>query len=387
MLKKEVFKVEDSNVAGLGSDLDKKCREAAAQGEKAWAVAGKKPGMQIWRIEQFKVVVSQTPRGTFYSDDSYICLNTYKKKDANGKETEALAFDIHFWLGATTSQDEAGTAAYKTVELDDFLHQVPVQHREVQGYESQQFLDYFNDVGGIKLLEGGVASGFRHVEPEKFKPRLLWLKGRRNIRVTQVPILAASFNEGDVFVLDMGLTILTWQGKSAGKNEKGRAGQLCRALDDERKGKPKQIVYNQTDRDVKEFWAFFKDLDPAFGSWTNGIPTVGPDDGKDEEWEKASEQRMFKLSDSTGSLQCTEVVPAVKGKYKRGMLESGDVFIFDAGNEIFVWVGSGASAQEKREAMKYAADYMKKFNRNPCLPITKILEGSDSNAFKSYFTG
>jgi len=42
MLKKEVFKVEDSNVAGLGSDLDKKCREAAAQGEKAWAVTGKK---------------------------------------------------------------------------------------------------------------------------------------------------------------------------------------------------------------------------------------------------------------------------------------------------------------------------------------------------------
>lgn len=99
MQKKEVFKVEDSNVAGLGSDLDKKCREAAAAGEKAWAVAGKKPGMQIWRIEQFKVCVSQTPPGTFYSDDSYICLNTYKKKDDKGKELEKLGWDIHFWLG------------------------------------------------------------------------------------------------------------------------------------------------------------------------------------------------------------------------------------------------------------------------------------------------
>jgi len=387
MLKKEVFKVEDSNVAGLGSDLDKKCREAAAQGEKAWAVAGKKPGMQIWRIEQFKVCVSQTPRGTFYSDDSYICLNTYKKKDANGKETEALAFDIHFWLGKTTSQDEAGTAAYKTVELDDFLHQVPVQHREVEGFESSQFLSYFNDVGGIKLLEGGVASGFKHVEPEKFKPRLLHLKGRRNIRVTQVPLEAKSFNEGDVFVLDMGLTIATWQGKSAGMNEKGRAGQLCRAIDDERKGKPKQFVYSQGAKDVKEFWDYFKDLDPAFPTWPGGIPQVGPDDGKDAEWEKANEQRMFRLSDSTGSMQCTEVVPAVKGKYKRDMLKSEDVFIFDAGNEVFVWVGAGSSAQEKRESMKYAADYMKKFNRDPRLPITKILEGADNNAFKSFFTG
>jgi len=194
-------------------------------------------------------------------------------------------------------------------------------------------------------------------------------------------------NSGDVFVLDMGLTILTWQGKTAGMNEKARAGQLCRAIDDERKGKPKQLVYSQGAKDVKEFWDQFKDLDPAYASWPNGIPEVNPDDGKDDEWEKSNEQRMFRLSDATGSLQCTEVVPAVKGKYKRDMLKSEDVFIFDAGNEIFVWVGSGSSPQERREAMKYGADYMKKNNRNPCLPLTKILEGSDNNAFKSFFTG
>jgi len=387
MLKKEVFKVEDSNVAGLGSDLDKKCRENAAATEKAWAQAGKKPGMQIWRIEQFKVVASQTPAGTFYSDDSYICLNTYKKKDVNGKETEALGWDIHFWLGQTTSQDESGTAAYKTVELDDLLHQAAVQHREVQGFESSQFLAYFANTGGIRLLEGGVASGFKHVEPEKFKPRLLHLKGRTNIRVTQVPLEAKSFNEGDVFVLDMGLRILQWQGKSAGMNEKARAGQLCRAIDDERKGRPKLEVYSQNGKDVGEFWANFKDLDPAYSSWTNGLPQIAPDDGKDAEWEKSVEQRLFRLSDATGSMQCTEVKPAVKGKYKRDMLKSEDVFIFDAGNEIFVWVGAGASAQEKREAMKFAADYMKSNNRPMALPITKLLEGGDNNSFKSYFTG
>jgi gelsolin len=40
----------------LGSDLDKKVREAAAATEKAWTGAGKQLGMEIWRIEQFKVV-------------------------------------------------------------------------------------------------------------------------------------------------------------------------------------------------------------------------------------------------------------------------------------------------------------------------------------------
>ena len=40
-------------------------------------------------------------------------------------------------------QDEYGTAAYKTVELDTFLDDKAVQHREVQGHESETFLDYF----------------------------------------------------------------------------------------------------------------------------------------------------------------------------------------------------------------------------------------------------
>ena len=41
-------------------------------------------------------------------------------------------------------QDENGTAAYKTVELDTFLDDGPVQHREVMGHESSLFKSYFD---------------------------------------------------------------------------------------------------------------------------------------------------------------------------------------------------------------------------------------------------
>jgi gelsolin len=48
------------------------------------------------------------------SGDSYILLATTSK----GASRE---WAIHFWLGAETTADEAGTAAYKAVELDEAL--------------------------------------------------------------------------------------------------------------------------------------------------------------------------------------------------------------------------------------------------------------------------
>lgn len=32
-----------------------------------------------------------------------------------------LLFDVHFWIGKSSSQDEYAVAAYKTVELDTFV--------------------------------------------------------------------------------------------------------------------------------------------------------------------------------------------------------------------------------------------------------------------------
>lgn len=166
----------------------------------------------------------------------------------------SLAWTIHFWLGAETSQDEAGVAAYKTVELDSILGGTAAQYREVQGNESSLFLSFFKNTGGIEYLPGGVESGFKHVGETTYETRLLHLKGKRTVRVTQVPLSKRSLNKGDVFILDAGLTIYIFNGLSANTHEKAKGVEVASNINsDQRMGRAQIVVVNDDIRN-EGFW-------------------------------------------------------------------------------------------------------------------------------------
>jgi gelsolin len=373
MLKQKEYNVADSNIANLGSDLDKKIRQQAAASEDAWKNAGKKLGLEIWRIEKFQVKLwPKEQYGQFYSGDSYILLHTYKKTP----EASAYSWDVHFWLGKFTTQDEAGTAAYKTVELDDFLGGAPVQHREVQGHESELFMSYFKNQ--IRIMDGGVDTGFKHVEPEKYQSRLLHLKGRKRVRVTQVDLSHKSLNSGDVFILDAGLKVYQFNGKKAGPQEKMKGAQTCRAIADERRGLAKVHVIEEGDKtaDTQAFWK-------ALGG--EGPIKSAEEGGSDEEAENETSKvrKLFRLSDASGKLTFVEV--STGNAINRKQLDANDVFIFDTGAEVFAWIGKRASPEEKKKALAFAQDYLTKYNRPIWLPICRVLEGGENETFENAF--
>jgi hypothetical protein len=204
MLKEKKINIQDTNMALFGTPLEREIKKHAAEGEPAWKNMKKEVGTQIWRVEKFKIVAWPKEKyGQFYNGDSYIILYTYKKEDK-------ILYNIHFWLGEHTSLDEAGTAAYKTVELDTYLDDLPVQYREVQGQESDKFLQLF--LTNYQVLQGGIESGFKHVEKEQFQPRLLHIKGKMGKTVAR-PVLhnTSSLNMGDVFILDIGEKLYVFQ--------------------------------------------------------------------------------------------------------------------------------------------------------------------------------
>lgn len=353
-------KLQDSNVVNIGSQMDKDLRQKVSQTEKEWQGVGQTPGLKIWRIENFQVVPWPTDfYGSFYDGDSYIILHTMKKNNA-------LVWDIHFWIGNESSQDEYGTAAYKTVELDDNLGGAPIQHREVQNYESQKFLSLFPN--GRKIMHGGIKSGFNKVKLEEFRPCLYHIKGNNRILIVEVPIKCASLNNSDGFILDLGTNIYLWVGEKATKVEKYIAGILA----DEIKGKRKEATVHRLEQNGSdEFWK-------ALG----GKSQIRVETPHEDEMETLSKRThvLFKLSDESGRLQFTKVH---EGQISRKMLKTADVFIIDVGNHIICWVGNKTSPNERKNCMIFAQNYIGMFKRPNWLPIIKILEGHEDDFFYS----
>jgi len=375
-------------MALFGSDIEKKVKAAAADGEPQWDGAGLKPGLQIWRIEQFKVKQwAKSKYGQFHKGDSYIILNTYVKDPA--VNPDKLAWDIHFWIGRESTQDEYGTAAYKTVELDDKLGGEPVQHREVQEAESALFLGYFKS--GLTYLSGGVESGFRHVEADEREVRLLQVKGRAgNILLTEVTLSRSYMNSGDVFILDSEAAIVQWNGNSANAHEKTHAASFCQSMKTERGGKPKLITLNEgvDDEDkpgepAKEFlWKHLPGERKFLGIKYADITIKTAERGGDDDNVAAFVPTLYLLKPSGGLKrvwrQKSKPPPISK-------LQGGGIYLLDTGFEIDLWIGKKASTSLKASAFPFAQQYLKRYRRPPILPVHRYNEGHEPSEFKKHF--
>ncbi|XP_064583537.1 gelsolin isoform X1 [Zonotrichia leucophrys gambelii] len=332
--------------------------------------AGKEPGLQIWRVEKFDLVpVPKNLYGDFFTGDSYLVLNTIKQRSGN------LQYDLHFWLGDESSQDERGAAAIFTVQMDEHLQGKAVQHREVQGHESPTFLGYFKS--GIKYKAGGVASGFRHVVPNEVTvQRLLQVKGRRTVRATEVPVSWDSFNTGDCFILDLGSNIFQWCGSQSNRQERLKATVLAKGIrDNERNGRAK--VYVSEEGSERE--EMLQVLGPK--------PTLPAGVSDETKTDTANRKlaKLYKVSNGAGNMAVSLV--ADENPFSQAALSTDDCFILDHGTDgkIFVWKGKGANSEEKKAALKTASEFIDKMGYPKHTQIQVLPESGETPLFKQFF--
>jgi len=357
--------LEDTNMAGVGGEEDKALRKAAAGGEPAWEGVGLEPGIWIWRIEAFKVIAWPKEKyGQFHEGDSYILLQVEFEIDAEtGKPSEKLQYDIHFWLGKKTSTDEKGTAAYKTVELDSFFDDQAVQHREVQGNESEDFLSYFEH--GVQYLPGGVDSGFRAVQQDIFVNKLWQVRRtpKKAIVVEEEAVDIKILNHRDAWILEKGRTIYVFFGDSCSPFVKQAANNKAEKMESASNGE--QTVSLEIGDDFWEAFGGKQEITAADAVGEEVAPNFG-------------EGVLYNIQVSEEDRKLT-IKEVARGDLKREHLDSTGVMMVDTRTQIFLWLGKDCSKLEKASAFQTASNYLKMNGRDvDKTAITVLKEGSDS---------
>jgi hypothetical protein len=82
-----------------------------------------------------------------------------------------------------------------------------------------------------------------------------------------------------------------------------------------------------------------------------------------------------------------EVTEINEKPYKQDQLDTNDVFIVfvGPGQPLYVWVGKGASKEERAFAVQSGVDYLKKKGLPMHTPVTRIRESFETAQFKNFF--
>ncbi|XP_074708395.1 macrophage-capping protein [Strix uralensis] len=327
------------------------------------------PGLHIWRVEKLRPVeVPKATWGVFFSGDAYLVLH-------NGPEERA---HLHLWMGRDSSRDEQGACALLATQLNALLGERPVTHREVQGNESDVFMEYFPR--GVTYQEGGVDSAFKSTHPGAGTGpvrKLYQVKGKKNIRASEREPSWASFNTGDCFILDLGQTLFVWCGARCNVLERNRAQELAAAIrDGERGGKAGlEIVV-----DGEEPPEMLQVLGPK-----PPLQEGSPEEDVMADQRNAGAAVLYKVSDATGRMDLSQV--ATSSPFSQSLLCPDDCFVLDngAGGKVYVWKGRKANEQERQAALKVAEEVIARMGHSPQTQVEILPQGRETPLFKQFF--
>ncbi|KAG1364135.1 villin-3 [Cocos nucifera] len=311
----------------------------------------------------WKVSMRKSSYGKFFTGDAYVVLKTTALKNGS------LHHDIHYWLGKDTSQDEAGTAAIKTVELDAALGGRAVQYREVQGHETEKFLSYFKPC--IIPQEGGVASGFRHTEFNE-REHVIRLFVCRGKHVVHVPFARSSLNHDDIFILDTKSKIFQFNGANSSIQERAKALEVVQYIKGAyHDGKCEVAAVEDgklmADAEAGEFWGFFGGFAP--------LPRkAASEDARNGE---AFSTKLFCVAKG-------QTVPIEADSLIRELLDTNKCYLLDCGAEIYMWMGRNTSLGERKRASAAAEELLRDSSQRKA-HVIRIIEGFETVKFRSKF--
>lgn len=315
-------------------------------------VLPKEPGLFILRVEGASVVPwSVDLYGQFYIGDAYL---VYSAIEAN----QELLRDIYIWIGSEATQESYGIATIKAVEMVDFFNGSPIQYRELEGNESAKFVDLFNKHGGVRYLNGGVASGTKTIST-KFQKRLYHIKGRSNASAKEVPVSGTSLNQGDAFVLITEKKYFLWLGKKANSYEKAKSRKI--------------LGFFIENRDAPYERLEDGDTSPEFWEELGGETPIAPDLGDDAGFEKQNVLIIYSYIDG-------KFLAVARGGYATEEVLKDNIFVLARGDFVVIWFPKGSP--ESKNVFTIGNKFLEHQGLDPRGSIYQAKEGIDSDELR-----
>lgn len=138
-------------------------------------------------------------------------------------------------------------------------------------------------------------------------------------------------------------------------------------------------VMEQGDDDDADFWGYLGEGEIA-------------EDGEDDEDVEEFAPLLFRLPGGTesepeqvGKGEKVKVGFTSSPRLNKDLLDDSDVFLLDAGWEIFLWLGCNADRSEKLGAFAKSDKYCQADLRTIDLPLTIVKSGQEPGDFNAYF--
>ncbi|GER35851.1 villin [Striga asiatica] len=257
-------------------------------------------------------------------------LSTGRNQFTTALKSGALRHDIHYWLGKDTSQP------------------------------------------CIIAQEGGVASGFKHVEAEEHQTRLFVCKGKHVIQVKEVPFARSSLNHDDIFILDTTSKIFKFNGSNSSIQERAKALEVVQYIKDTYHDGKCEIAAIEdgrlmADAETGEFWGFFGGFAPLprkTAANDLNITDAGP-------------SKLF-------CVEKGEALPIEADSLTRDLLDTHKCFILDCGVEVFIWMGRNTSLNQRKAASSTVDELLRGQDRAKS-HVSRVIEGFETVTFRSKF--
>ena len=135
-------------------------------------------------------------------------------------------------------------------------------------------------------------------------------------------------------------------------------------------------VMEEGDDDDSDFWAYLGEGEITEGEDDDAVAAFAPllfrlpQDGEPEQVAKGEEVKIGFTSSS---------------KVPKDLLNDSEIFLLDAGWEVFLWMGKDADRSEKLGAFAKADTYMQDDMRTIDLPLSIVKSGYESSDFDAFF--